>query len=166
MKKRLFRQRPILVCAPARPDGRGARYSTRSLQRVKKAARSAAAAKSSVSSYRICCVSSLTPPRRMEPSTAMRLPLWKYLQTNSAVWRQTTMSIKSALRSSPARTKLRSTAIRNVHVATPFGVWRSSGSATRRPIKATTFSIILPPFQLSRERLLLSPRSWNAARRR
>ena len=82
------------------------------------------------------------------------------------VWRQTTMSIKSALRSSPARTKLRSTAIRNVHVATPFGVWRSSGSATRRPIKATTFSIILPPFQLSRERLLLSPRSWNAARRR
>nr|DAL75682.1 MAG TPA: hypothetical protein [Caudoviricetes sp.] len=51
------------------------------------------------------------------------------------------MSMKSACRCSPCRTKLRSQAMRNRQTFTPAGVVRSSGSATRRPMIATTLSI-------------------------
>ena len=42
--------------------------------------------------------------------------------------------------------KLRSHAMRKLHTLVPLWVVRSSGSATRRPMIATTFNIIRTPF--------------------
>lgn len=42
--------------------------------------------------------------------------------------------------------KLRSQAMRKLHTLVPCGVVRSSGSATRRPMMATTFNILRSPF--------------------
>nr|DAY08372.1 MAG TPA: hypothetical protein [Caudoviricetes sp.] len=72
---------------------------------------------------------------------AIRLPFWKYLHTNSACARHATMSIKSACRCSLCRAKLRSQAMRKLHTLVPCWVVLSSGSATNRPMIATTLSM-------------------------
>ena len=71
-------------------------------------------------------------------------------ETSNAQWstqRQATTSRKSACRSWPCCTKFRSHAMRTVHTLTPEGVVRNSGSATSRPMIATTFSMINNPFR-------------------
>src|SRR5699024_2357391 len=55
--------------------------------------------------------------------------------------RHATTSRKSAWRYSPWRAKLRSQAMRKRAILMPLVVVRSSGSATRRPMIATTFNI-------------------------
>mgnify|MGYP000513742746 CR=1 FL=1 len=79
------------------------------------------------------------------PSTTAMRPLVKYWQTNSAVWRQATTSMKSVAFSPLSRLlKSRSTATEKDVTAVPFCVRRSSGSRVSRPMMTIRFNIALP----------------------
>ena len=82
------------------------------------------------------------------PSTTAMRPLAKYWQTNSAVWRQATTSMKSVAFSPLSRLlKSRSTAREKDVTAVPVCVRRSSGSRVRRPMITTRLSdIFFPPY--------------------
>ncbi len=104
------------------------------------------------------------------PSTMASRPLVRKRETNSAVCRQATMLMKSALRSPVSRSlKSRSTAKRKEATAMPFWVWRSSGSATSRPCKRSCSASWVPPYsslQMIMERMtpsvIFSTRSSSA----
>jgi len=72
------------------------------------------------------------------------LPFEKYLLTNSAVFLQTTILIKSDCLSPPSLgAKGLFIAIVNLHTAILLVVCYSSGSATKRPIKIALFIMLL-----------------------